>query len=165
MAMVLPHVTPYFPVAFIGYLCFFIAGQCFYLYPNKTSKKTLLMIFLIAGCLTALGHAFISPSYFRLHRSIFCIISSMAVFVLVLQIQIPQKLYSPIDFLVKLTFGIYLAHGLWMQFAIHIANYFLKNVGGIASILKVPFAGCIAFMLSALTSYVILKIPGLRRVI
>ena len=159
-----PQVRPFFPVGFLGYLGLFIAGQIFYLHPVRLPTWIVVLILVGNVIIIALGSAFISVD-FRHHRTIFSMISAVAIFMFVLQIQIPEKLHSIIHFFVPLTLGVYLIHSAYLYPVYLQVNKLLDKCGGYMDFLNIPLTGTIAFILSAITSYVILKIPYLRRVV
>lgn len=169
MSLFLPTVIPYFPLGFLGYWGFFFAGYIFS-EDNRTKTITLITIILVCGTILTYGTTCISLRYFKIARNPFTIVGSIAFFMLMLRIKIPEKVFLSrrffkgfsisqiINRLAPLSFGIYLVHEIWLRW-VYQYSFLLPDS------IKVISLACVTFALSAMTTYLILKIPYLRQTV
>ena len=171
---------PYYSYCFIFFLGYFLAGQLLYRYPIKI-KTWKLMAVVLAGIILAIAGYVTIPfgydacpwlqevgqRYFTSHLGIPTMMMAIPLFILATRISFPQRLQPLVDRVVPLTFGIYLAHTIWLRGIRWLSLQFFP-VGDmpfpIYGILLIGTAAC-AFLVSAITTAIILKIPYLRRVV
>ncbi len=164
MSLFLPTVVPFFPLGFLGYLGFFFAGYIFS-ENNRIKTTTLIIIVLVCGTILTYATAYISFRYFKIARNPFTIVGSIAFFMLLLRIKIPEKVFFKkfsisqiINRLASLSFGIYLVHEIWLRWVYQYLFLLPDSIRVISS-------ACIVFILSAVTTYLLLRIPYLRRTV
>lgn len=158
-------------VMFVAYTPYFLCGYHFTRSPRPGLPNWVLAISAVAGLLATaatcglLVHSdadarlrFVSYSYF----SPWVIVMSLAFFALVMRRPWGNSLITKIcRRLAPLTFGIYLVHPIAMAGLRHVVHLSGSKAGALPGILLTSLS---VFALSALFTYVVVRVPYLRRI-
>ena len=153
-----------------SYIGFFIIGKYLYDYikKNNLKKYNLLFILLIIIniCLSINFNYSYSLKYNRFYnlffayRSPFIIISSLALFILVITNYRKEKLPKIIKYLSEVSLGVYLIHGIFLDITIKLFNYQLTNV-----LYGIPLFAIIILILSIISVSILKKIKYVNYII
>ncbi|MBS1197280.1 MAG: hypothetical protein H6R18_1065 [Proteobacteria bacterium] len=154
---------------FIPYIGYFVAGYYLLNQGDGWRGRKLALIFLICGlfiaAVTALLYPMIGSRSWNLmyhYLNPFVAIMAICLFLLLAKkVELRPIPMALVNLLAPLSFGIYLIHPLWMRVLdkLAITGFLFHPLFGI------PAMTLSAFVLSALTAAMLLKIPFLRRTI
>lgn len=148
------------------YLGYFVVGYLIYKYQDNLKMKIKPMIWIIIFALSSLITIFLTfvislykQTYFSsllAYRSLFIMLSSIAVFALV-YFNIKAKESKSISFLAKHSFGVYLVHGFLLNVLMNLLPY--KDIN---SLIGVPICVIILLVGSLIIVMILKKIPVIK---
>lgn len=152
------------------YLGYFISGRIIYeKYKDKKFKKNknilCIVIYLLSTLVTAFSTYFISKINNQVYdsmmwyRSIFIIISSFAIFILVVGNEDKIKDKNIIK-LSKYSFGIYLIHVIFLSIIKHNFSFINYN-----ALIFIPLLTLVIYIVSLISSIILKKIPIVNKII
>lgn len=153
-----------------GFTAYFILGWYLNNFEIK-HKKTLIVLGTIGILVSVFGTAILSIATNEAHQaygnlSVHIAFQSMMLFVIVKdrykdKSQENKKSYKAISFIAKYSLGIYAMHPVLLSVCSHLLN----SIGICSSLLCIPITFTFAFVISLIASYVMSKIPLLRRMV
>ena len=164
----LPGIPPLFITKFIPYIPYYFLGYLIRSTQYKSSKITLIAIFLCSGVITAIGFYFSaqirhasSGIYFHGYFSFAVIIMAACIMMWFKYYHIKVFNSRSIHQIARLTLGVYLIHPIFLK----LIN--LKGLG--VSIMNpafsIPLTAIAVFCLSLASSWLIKQIPVLNKII
>ncbi|MBQ6841308.1 MAG: acyltransferase family protein [Bacilli bacterium] len=152
------------------YLGYFIAGYLIYKYKDviASKKNNILWIIVLVLSLTAtIGFTYVRSldfnryyDNFLAYRSIFVILSSLSIFLLI-YFNLPNKKIKLVSFVSPYSFGVYLVHGIILNFLMEDILSYIK----INSFIGIPICVIILSIFSVIVVALLKKVPVLKKYI
>ena len=153
-----------------SYIGFFIIGKYLYDYIKNNNLKKYNLIFILLIIINISLSIYFNYTYslkynrfynlFFAYRSPFIIISSLALFTLVITNYRKEKLPKIIKYLSEVSLGVYLIHGIFLDITIKLFNYQLTNV-----LYGIPLFALIILILSIISVSILKKIKYVNYII
>lgn len=153
-----------------SYIGFFIIGKYLYDYIKNNNLKKYNLIFILLIIINISLSIYFNYTYslkynrfynlFFAYRSPFVIISSLALFTLVITNYRKEKLPKIIKYLSEVSLGVYIIHGIFLDITIKLFNYQLTNV-----LYGIPLFALIILILSIISVSILKKIKYVNYII
>lgn len=153
-----------------SYIGFFIIGKYLYDYIKNNNLKKYNLLFILLIIINISLSIYFNYTYslkynrfynlFFAYRSPFIIISSLALFILVITNYRKEKLPKIIKYLSEVSLGVYLIHGIFLDITIKLFNYQLTNV-----LYGIPLFALIILILSIISVSILKKIKYVNYII